>query len=69
MRLSRLCVLKGDRAVAAEVVNFSWLLKVCPGILTGVFLLRIEKLRIADCGLFAGPGGRIEKSTTLNFEP
>jgi hypothetical protein len=49
MRLSRLCVLKGDRAVAAEVVNFSWLLKVCPGILTGVFLLRIEKLRIADC--------------------
>jgi hypothetical protein len=37
MRLSQPCVHKEDKAVAAEVVDFSWLLKVCPGSLTGVF--------------------------------
>jgi len=39
MRLSQPCAHK-EEAVAAAVVDFSWLLKVCPGIPTGVFFRR-----------------------------
>ena len=33
-------VRKEDKAVEAEIVDFSWLLKVCPDILIGVFFVR-----------------------------